>query len=147
MTLLTRAHLLGATDRRYHTFATPIGDARIRSLTEAEKSEFEGNIWSAKGDVNTASMKTQRRRLVALCLVDEQGNRLLTSDDSAALADIDGAITSQIFAECRKHCGFEVGEIEDLVKNSGEIADDDSASTSSTSSGYRSSTSISGDEP
>lgn len=118
MTLCTRDSLLGLTARRFRT--VDIGDYvfRIRSLSEAEKSEFEAAVLSSEGKYSLAKIKRQRRRLICLCLVDELGNPLLQAGDEAGLEAVDGAVTHKLYNACREHCGFEDGDLEELVKNS-----------------------------
>lgn len=119
--LLTREKLLGNFQRRYADVVTPLGEARIRNLTENEKSEFEASVLTAKGDFSLANVKRQRVRLIIRCLVDEQGKQILQDSDAAALGPVDGVLTSQLYKQCREHCGFEEGDIEELVKNSGTL--------------------------
>jgi len=124
--ILTRGELLGLTTRRYRLVHLPDGDVRIRSLTESEKTDFEASILNTKGDYSLSKMKAQRRRLIALCLVDDKHNLLLQPGDEELLKNIDGAIASRLYDECREHCGFEEGDIEDLVKNSASVPANDS---------------------
>jgi len=122
--LCSREQLLGLTDVRYCTVDVADLSFRIRSLSEAEKSEFETSILSSEGKYSLAKIKRQRRRLIAICLVDQSGGQLLKGDDQNALKDVDGLVTSRLYDACREHCGFEEGDIEGLVKNSDKIPDD-----------------------
>ncbi len=123
-TILDRASFLSPAKRRFKYVALPDGrTVRIRNLTEAERSSFEGSILTSKGDFSLSKIKLQRRRLICLCLVDDEGNRLLTDADadSAAFREMDGAVTGVLYDECRKWCGFDEGDLDELVKNSGQI--------------------------
>lgn len=130
--LATRAQLLKKTARRYAYFpeSGTIDGLRFRmqSWTERERSDFESKMLSAKGTVSKAKMEDSRRRLIALTLVDESGERLLSDDDVSALEGIDSRLTSALFTAASDHIGFASDDLEELVKNSGEIRADDSPS-------------------
>ena len=66
------------------------------------------------------------RRLIALCVVDEDGKRIFSNSDLSAIANLDSYISSRIYDACQEHCGFNKGDIDETVKNSEEISVDDS---------------------
>lgn len=116
--MVTRDELLGITARRYRDVTIGNLHFRIRNLTDGEKSDFEAAVLNSEGKFSLAKIKRQRRRLIVACLVDAEGQPLLQPGDEALLERVDGAVTSRLYDECRVHCGFEDGDIEDLVKNS-----------------------------
>jgi hypothetical protein len=116
--LATRNQLLGLTARRYKTVEIGGLSFRIRNLSEQEKSDYEASVLNSDAKYSLGQIRRQRRRLIALCLVDDAGDQLLRPDDAESLKGIDGAMTSRLFDACREHCGFEDGDLEDLVKNS-----------------------------
>lgn len=122
MALLTRDQLLAPDPVRHHQFSCGAVDVRIRNLTEGEKSKFENSILTSKGSLSVSKLDLARCRLIALCVVDAQGRRLLSDADAEALLEKDGALTARIYDECRKHCGFDEDDIETLAKNSDRIA-------------------------
>ena len=61
---------------------------------------------------------SSRRRLIVLCLVDEQDQRYLTDADLDQLKAMDGADVAHLAEACLIHCGFKDGDLEALVKNS-----------------------------
>lgn len=129
MSLLTRTELLGRKARRYTTVDVPGGGkVRIRSLTEAERSRYElsaidpkTNEWSRKAAAGS------RRRLVALCVVDGDGNQLLTEADVVDLAEVDAAVVDRIFDAARDWNGFTKRDIDELEKNSERPRERDSS--------------------
>lgn len=124
--MLTREQLLGSFTRRFRTIDTVAGQVRIRNLTEAEKSDFEAGSLKEDGKLNMAHVRAQRRKLVALCLVDQNGQRLLQPGDEGRLKDVDSAVTSAIFVAATEHCGFTGEEMEELEKNFAAAGGDDS---------------------
>jgi len=71
------------------------------------------------------------RRLVAICAVDDKGDRLFSDDNVNALADIDALVITRIAKQCEIHIGMTEGDgIAELVKNSetATLADDSRSS-------------------
>ena len=94
---------------------------RIRSLTERESADYQAKLVAKKGDgLRTERLKDANRRLIALCLVDEEGNTYVTPTMQAQLGNWDAADTGFLYDECANHCGLNKSDIEDLVKNSEE---------------------------
>lgn len=126
--LVTREQLLSQTKRRFDNVAIPhLGTVRLRSLTERERTAYEAASLNETGEQERELLIDSKRRLIALCVVDADGNPLLTDGDVDALADIDGSITGRLYAACLDHCGFTKGDIEGLVKNSPPATDDASS--------------------
>jgi len=116
--MLTKDQFLGSFRRTFREVETPIGTLRIRNLTEGEKQEFEAGSLKADGKLNLSFVRSQRRRLVALCLVDDDGQPLLTdASDVARLKDVDAAVIVRLFDAATEHCGFSAEEVEELGKN------------------------------
>ena len=127
MSVVSRDAFLKPAQRRYREVDIDgFGVVRIQSLTEREWATFEMSAVATKGGIIRKRVEDARRRLLALCVVDAAGNRLLADVDVPQLANLDGAVAAKLFDACQKHCGFEDNEIEDMVKNSEAITVDDS---------------------
>lgn len=110
--------------RRYHELKLPTSDlkVRIRSLTEHELSRYQSATIASSGTgLRRSKLEDASRRLIVLCLVDDDGNQILSDADVPRLADWDAADTSYLYDECAKHCGINRQDIEDLAKNSAKI--------------------------
>ena len=104
---------------------------RLRSLSELEKSEYEGSIMSKRGGINIDKLLYSRQRLIALTAVDEDGKLLYDPDgDLTKLNGLDGLVSVIVWDKARAHCGFEDGDIEELVKNSNAIPESNSPTNS-----------------
>lgn len=115
-----RDALLALTKRRFADVQLPGGETvRIRSLTERERSKYESETLTKKGDLNQSKLADAKRRLIALCICDGEGNTILQADDVKALEDVDSAVTQTLYDAIRLHCGFDQRDVEELVKNSG----------------------------
>ena len=124
MTLTTRGELLGLTKRRYKTIEIPELELtfRIHSLTAREKSEYETALLTKTGrSVSRERLTDASRRLMVLCLVDDNGDRLLEPADVGTLSQLDAIVASKIYDECQSHCGFGDDDIEEIVKNSERV--------------------------
>lgn len=123
--LTTRNELLGLTKRRFKTIDIPELDLtfRIQSLTEREKSEYETALLTKTGrGVSRERLTDAARRLMVLCLVDDDNNRLLEPGDVNALSQLDAIVAAKIYNECQTHCGFGEEDIEQIVKNSESVS-------------------------
>lgn len=127
-TYATREQFLAPTKRRYKDVHLPFKGitVRIRSLMEAEKEEYEAGLITAKAEYTRDTLQCARRRLIAYCLCDENGDQLLSLSDLDALKALDGADMAYLQEECQVHCGFKKGDIEGLVKNSESVPADNS---------------------
>lgn len=104
--------LLKATKRRYELVSVPVLDAefRIQSLTGKELNEFVGG--ATKKD-ETA----QNVALLAMCLVDDEGNRLFTNGDAAQLQDLDLGVMVKLLDACQRHNHLGEDTQKAMVKN------------------------------
>jgi hypothetical protein len=122
----SRADFLAPAKRRIKDVTLPVKGLklRIRSLFEGEKEAYEAGLLTVKGDVTRDSVKNARRRLIALCLCDENGERILSDADVDSLKNLDGADMAYLQGECQAFAGFQKGDIEGLVGNSESVPGD-----------------------
>ena len=94
---------------------------RIRSLTEREKTRYELLSLPSSNGKPAESKQAIKVELLALCLVDGDGNPTVTTPEQRSrLYDVDGAVTGWAYGECRDHCWPDVPEtVESAEKNSG----------------------------
>lgn len=135
MRILKREDFLGsaAKARRYLEVACPWDTTfgvRLQNLTAREHGEFEAFALSRKGGLVTERLVQMKRRLLAMTLVDESGQTILSDDDVRAMADTDGGLVNWAYAESMRHCRITEAEVEDLAKNSGATGSASSASGS-----------------
>lgn len=115
---INREAMLAVCKRRYVTVDVPgVGDVRLQSLSELERSQYELAALDNKNAVSREKLLHQRCRLIALCVVDDEGKRLFSDDDVRLLLEMDSQITNAIFDAAQLHCGFTKADIEALEKN------------------------------
>jgi hypothetical protein len=118
--LLSRDAVLGANDLAYDEVDVPQwgGKVRVRTLTGAERSKFELSITDVrlKGDPKL-KLDDLRTKLVALCMVDAQGQRLFTDSraDLEALGKKNAAAIGIVYDAAAKLNGLDNGDVEELV--------------------------------
>lgn len=129
MTIANRNALLKLCQRRYIDLT--IGDrgitVRLQSLSEKEKSTYETQLIAKSGKgILRERLQDATRRLIALCLVDENNERVFVTDSEIEkIGDLDSFVSSKIYDACQEHAGFNKEDISDSVKNCPEITDDD----------------------
>ena len=129
MTIANRNALLKLCERRY--IDLDLEDAgvtvRIQSLSEKEKSAYETRLIAKSGrGILRDRLQDATRRLIALCLVDENNDRIFLDSDVNQIGEMDSFVSSRIYDAAQEHCGFNKGDIEDTVGNSEKITVEDS---------------------
>lgn len=84
---LTRDAILAAGDLQFEDVDVPEwkGKVRVRGMTGAERDAWETALLEGRGDDKKKNERNVRATLVSLTVVDEQGQRLFTEADIAAL--------------------------------------------------------------
>lgn len=124
---VSRADLLGRSKRRYVDVPLPTGGkVRVRSLSEAERTEHEMSVLDAKGDWKRSLAAQQRRRLIAVTVCDGEGSLLFSTRNLEEVARLDSADAAAIFDAAAKLSGLRKSDIEELEGNSEEADGSDS---------------------
>lgn len=123
----SRAQLLGATGRRFGQHTLPMCGltVRYRSLCDGEFTAYEESFLAKSEEGETIRDPKQRpllcTRLIAACLCDADGNRLLQPGDETALLELDAEDISSLSDTLRVFLGIDQrarrARTEDLAKN------------------------------
>lgn len=116
---LTKAGILAASDITTETVKVPEwgGDVLVRGLTGSQRDAYEEGCYVGQGKDRRTSFKNLRARLVALCVVDEQGARVFDDADAAALGDKSAAALDRIFDVAQRLSGLTAKDVEALAGN------------------------------
>jgi hypothetical protein len=122
--LLSRDAVLAADDRASEVVEVPEwgGSVQVRALSGTERDQYEsaGVTWGrdAKGAPIVAALNTDnlRARLVALAVVDEEGNRLFSDKDVAALGAKNAQVLNRLFEVARRLSGLSAADVEALTQ-------------------------------
>lgn len=127
---LDRAAILAAPDITTEDVEVPEwgGVVRVRGLTASQRDEFEGNSLQGKGKNTSVNFVNMRARLVALCIVDEQGRPLFSERDIHDLGAKSAGAMDRLFDAATRLSGIGDHDVEELTKNSGSDQSGDSHS-------------------
>lgn len=99
MALLTRDQILKAQDLPSEDVPVPEwgGTVRVRALTGAERDAFEQSIVEQRGRSARMNLQNLRAKLVALTVVDEEGNRIFSDSDAKLLGKKSALALNRVF--------------------------------------------------
>lgn len=116
---ITRERLKAKKERRYDTVEIEGDIYRMQSLNAYEKSKYQSMKWSGKDfTVTPETFERAKRHLVAMVLVDKDGNRLFDDSQIEELKDYDCGWFDEIFEACERHIGKQKDESKKLVGES-----------------------------
>jgi hypothetical protein len=129
--MATREEFLSAVcggKRKFEEVTLPASKlvVRIRSLFQGEISQHQMATTDAAGKWVRARAEDNERRLVRECVVDADGNLLLTVEDVASLKLADPKDFYHLHQKCVALCGLLRDGVEEQEKNSNAIPGDDS---------------------
>lgn len=127
--LLSREAILGAPDLRTEDVSVPEwgGDVRVRVLTGTERDTLGKSLMGADGK---ADMTDYESKMLALCLVDEAGNRLFSDADVRALAGKSASALRRVYEVAERINAMGAGAVDTAEKNSVSTASDASTTDS-----------------
>lgn len=122
--MLSKSEILECKDIESEVVPVPEwgGDVTVKGLSLAEKDEWTDSILVD----GKASMVGATARLCALCITDEDGGRMFSSNDIVALGAKSASALDRIFQVAQRLSGIGQEEIEETVKNSGQTQTEDS---------------------
>jgi hypothetical protein len=114
--MLSREQILGADDRKREVVEVPEwgGSVTVMSMSGTAKDAFEASIVRENGVTDLTNM---RARLVAACVVDEQGIPLFSQADIVALGNKDAAPLSRIATVAQRLNRLGDAQLEELKGN------------------------------
>jgi len=132
--ILNRDEILKVDDLKRRTVSIPEwgGSVIVRTMTGVERDELEGimAVQSAEGKTPAERLRNFRALTVALCTIDENGNRLFTLEDVEALGRKSTAGLSRVFAAAQILSALTEESVKEMVKNSEPGPSEDSTSSS-----------------
>jgi hypothetical protein len=122
--MLTRQDIIDCKDIKSEVVKVPEwnGEVNVWGLTLAEKDSWTDIIISD----GKANMKGATALLCALCMRDENGERLFSSDDIDALDAKSASALDRVFQVAQRLSGIGQEDIEETVKNSEKTTTQDS---------------------
>jgi hypothetical protein len=119
MPVLTRDQILNAQDLPTENVPVPEwgGDVMVRGLTGAERDAYEASMVTQVGNQAKMNMANMRAKLVAMCIVDDNGKRIFSQADAEALGKKSGAALQRVFEVAQKLSGLTTKDVEEAEKN------------------------------
>lgn len=117
---LTREQILQADDRKTVVVEVPEwgGSVIVSSMDGITRDKFEASLVLGDGKVNRKiNLENMRARLVALCTVDEDGNRLFTDDDVTILGKKNAKALDKVADVCQELNGLTDKKLEEAKGN------------------------------
>lgn len=114
MSLASREDILGAQDWETKDVTCRWGKLRIRSLSANEYLDLSARSKAVKDNREALLLQA---RIVALALVDDQGNRLFTDDEHEILLSRDWPTLEFVAKEVMSHNGLGDDAAEETEKN------------------------------
>lgn len=106
-------------------------DAQVimQAMGADERDAWEASMIDSRNK-NQMNYRQARAKLVARCLVDEEGKRLYSDTDVDAIGKRNGAVINRLFEVAKRINALEKKDVDSLVKNSsaGQSGDSPSAS-------------------
>lgn len=130
MPLLTKEQILGVVDLAFEDVEVPEwgGTVRVGMLMGAERDAFEQGVVERHGKKTQLNLTNIRARLVALCVVDEEGQRVFGEADVKALGRKSALALNRVFEVAQRINGLTEEDMEELAGNLENGQSEDSTS-------------------
>lgn len=117
MTLLTRSAILDAEDLTTEDVDVPEwgGTVRVRALSGTERDRLEASMIGKNGQASAAKMANFRARIVATCMVDENGDSVFGTADVVALGAKSAAALERVSEAAQRLSGLTPQDVDELV--------------------------------
>lgn len=129
--ILTKDQILQADDRHMKEVEVPEwgGSVIVKTLSGDERDQFEESILTKDlSPDRRRTFKGIRAKLVALSVIDENGDRLFTFEEAKLLGEKSARALDRVFAAAQRLSGFTQKDMEELTENLPEGQSDDSTS-------------------
>jgi hypothetical protein len=119
MKTLGRSEILGAQDLARELVPCPEwgGAVWVRTMTAAERDEWEASRLHGEGRRRDVSLENMRASLVAACAVDEHGNRLFDDADVEALGAKSARALDRLFQVAQRLNGVTAEDLDEITKH------------------------------
>ena len=130
--VLGREEILASRDLRDETIDVPEwgGKIRVRSLTGWERDQYETSITQQSGGNVTFNLLNARAKMVALTVIDDDGDRVFSDEDTIELGKTSAVAVNRIFEVAQRLSGLTNEDVEELASGLGTAPVVDTSSES-----------------
>lgn len=86
----------------------------VRGLTAAQRDAFEASMLEQKGRHRETNLRNVRARLVALCVLDEDGQPAFSDADVEALGACRADLIDRLFSLAQRLSGLREADVDEL---------------------------------
>lgn len=104
------------------------GTVLVRGLNAQARDNFQISLMREPGRSVRVNMANATAKLVALCIVDENGDRVFNQKDIVELSIKSGAAMNRVYMVAQRLSGLSIGDLEELTENLAEGQSEDSIS-------------------
>ena len=117
--VLSKSAILEASDLPFTDVDVPEwgGTVRIRTMTARERDDYEASIYDMDGKTVKVKREDFRAKLLARCLIDEDGKRLFTTKDIPQLSGKSAKPVQALFEVAQELNGLSADAQDELEKN------------------------------
>ncbi len=130
---LSKEDILKAADRGTEEVEVPEwgGSVLVQGMTGRERDAYEVSLRDQRtGQRRPGALDNVRAKIIARCVVDDDGKRLFTDADIAALGEKSGAAIDRVFDVAARLSGMSDEDQEKMTRDFGPADGSDSSSSS-----------------
>lgn len=122
MALLSKDAIFSQDDSKTEDVSVPEwgGTVRVRSLTGAERDDFEASMIHQVGNTARANMRNMRAKLVSLSAINEDGSPLFAAADVIKLGQRSASALDRLFSSCQRLSGLGEDDVKELAEGFGD---------------------------
>ena len=115
--ILTKEAILKVQDIEIREVEVPEwgGVVYVRGMTGRERDRYENSLYKQKGKERVLNTQNARAKLVVMCTVDQDGNRIFDEEEVNVLSQKFQAL-DRIFAVAMELSGITENDLEELTK-------------------------------
>ena len=129
---LTRDAILAVQDTKTEEVSVPEwgGSVLVRGMTGRERDDFEGSMIVQAAGQTARDLRNTRAKLVAKCVIGDDGRRLFTDDDVTALGEKSAAALVRVFEVASRLSGLSDEDVAERERDFPPAAGSDSSTPS-----------------
>lgn len=127
---LTRDQILAAEDIQTEVVSVDEwqdgGKLRVRGLSGRQRDLYQASLLVEPGSSEEVTLENATARLLAYCIVNEDGSRMFSEDDVAALGEKSGTALNRVYAVAQRLSGLTKQDMNELLDAQKKIPKGDS---------------------